>query len=183
MSTSVEKITDYKDFNKNPWLIEFFKEHNILGVLEAGDNQFNELETVFYDMFTKLWIDYAEGEQLDVLGVHVGVDRNGLSDADYRLLIEAKIQINVSSGQPERVISAVRFIYDTNDIEYVPNYPAKVRIYVVGQEYTQAEALLILQILPSGVGLILSETMVTEIAEEDILTEASEQILTENLFI
>lgn len=183
MSTSVEKITDYKNFNKNPWLIEFFKEHNLIDILEAGDNQFNELETVFYDMFTKLWIDNAEGEQLDILGIHIGADRNGLNDTDYRLLIEAKIQINISSGQPERVISAVRFIYDTNDIEYVPNYPAKVRIYVTGQEYTSAEAFLLLQVLPSGVGLILSEVMVTEIAEEDILTEASEQILTENLFL
>jgi len=182
MSTSVEQISDYKNFNKNPWLIEFFKERNIIGILEAGDNQYNELEQVFFDMFTKLWIDNAEGEQLDVLGIHVGVDRNGLSDNDYRLLIEAKIQINVSSGQPERAISAVRFIYDTEDIEYAPNYPAKVRIYVLNQEYTDAEAYLILQIIPSGVGLILSEELTTE-AHEDLTTEAGEQLLTEKLYV
>ena len=181
MSTSITKITDYSNFNKNPWLIEFLKERNILGILESADNQFNELEQVFYDMFTKLWIDYAEGEQLDVLGIHVGADRNGLSDSDYRLLIEAKVQINISSGQPERVISAVRFLYDTNDIEYSPEYPAKVGIYVVGETYTVPEALLILQILPSGVGLILSEELLTE-TDEELLTETDEVLLTSDFY-
>jgi hypothetical protein len=181
MSASVEQITDYKIFNASPWLIEFFKAKNILGILESADNQFNELEQVFYDMFTKLWIDYAEGYQLDVLGIHVSADRNGLNDTDYRLLIEAKVQINISSGQPERLISAVRFLYDTNDIEYTPIYPAKVGIYVVDQEYTTPEALLLLQIVPSGVGLVLSEKLVTE-ADEDFITEDGIQLLADTFY-
>lgn len=181
MSTSVKKIIDYSNFNKNPWLIEFFKNRNITGILESADRQFNELEQVFYDMFTKLWIDYAEGEQLDVLGIHVGTNRSGLNDNDYRLLIKAKIQINISSGQPESIISAVRFLYDTNDIEYAPEYPAKVGIYVVGQTYTTPEALLILQILPSGVGLILSQELLTE-TDEELLTETDEVLLTSDFY-
>lgn len=181
MSTSIIQISDYTVFNGSPWLIEFFKNRNILGILESADNQFNELEQVIYDMFTKLWIDYAEGYQLDVLGIHVGADRNGLSDTDYRLLIEAKVQINISSGQPERLISALRFLYDTNDIEYTPIYPAKVGIYVVDQTYTTPEALLLLQIIPSGVGLVLSEELITE-AGEDLITEAGEQLLADTFY-
>jgi len=181
MSTSIDRITDYSNFNRPPWLIEFLRERNITGILESADHQFNDLEQALFDMFTKLWIDYAEGEQLDVLGIHVGVDRNGLSDSNYRLLIEAKVQINISSGQPERVISAIRFLYDTNDIEYSPEYPAKVGIYVVGQTYTIPEALLILQILPSGVGLILSEELVTE-ADEELTTEDDIQLLADTFY-
>lgn len=178
----MEKITNYSQFNRPPWLIEFFKGSNIVGILESADNQFNELESAIYDMFTKVWLENAEGEQLDILGIHVGISRNGRNDTDYKAVIQMKIEINVSSGQPERLIQAVRLLYGKDEIEYVPNYPAKVRIYVEGQEYTNDEAQILLSIVPSGVGLILSETMVTEIAEEDILTEDGNKILTENFY-
>jgi len=178
---SIEKIVDYSQFNTNPWLIEFFKDSNIHDILKTYDRQYNDLETVLYDMLLKLWIDNAEGNQLDILGIHIGLNRNGRNDTDYKYLIKMKIEINTSSGQPEKVISALRFLYDTNDIEFVPQYPAKIGIYVVGQTYTLEESMLLLQILPSGVGLILSEEYLTE-AYEFLVTEDDIQLLTETFY-
>jgi len=178
---SVEQINNYSEFNINPWLIEFFKESNIQPVLESFDTQFNELEQVFYDMFTKLWLADATGEQLDIIGIHVGVSRQGLNDTDYRSLLYTKIQLNVSSGEPEAFISAVRFLYGTNDIEYTPDYPAKAGIYVKNQIYTSDDISLLLQILPAGVGLILSEEYVTE-SDEFLTTEDDIQLLTQTFY-
>lgn len=178
---SVEQINNYSDFNTNPWLIEFFKESNIQSALVSFDLQFNKIEQVFYDMFTKLWLSDATGEQLDIIGVHVGIPRQGLSDNDYKDLLEVKIQLNISSGEPESLISAVRILYGTNDIEYAPEYPAKVGLYVENQTYTLNEALLLLELLPAGVGLILSEELLTE-TDEQLLTETDIPLLTSKFY-
>lgn len=178
----VEKVNDYSKFNKPPWLIEFFKGSNIIGILEAGDKQFNDLENSAYDFFTKIWLEDAEGEQLDVLGVIVGINRNGRSDIDYKTALQMKIEINVSSGQPERLIQAVRLLYGKEEIKYNPNYPAKVRIYVEDQEYTLEEAQILLLIIPVGVGLILSEELTTETGEF-LTTESGELLITETLYV
>lgn len=178
----VDKVDDYSNFNKPPWLIEFFKGSNITGILEAADRQFNDLENAAFDFFSEIWLENAEGEQLDVLGDIVGINRNGRNDTDYKAVIQMKIEINVSSGQPERLIQAVRLLYGKEGIEYYPNYPAKIRIYVEDQEYTLDEAQILLAIVPAGVGLILSEELTTE-ASEYLTTEAGEQLLTERLYV
>lgn len=185
----IEKISDYKNFNINPWLIEFFKESNLKDVLEIYDNQFNDLENALYDFFTKLWIEEAEGIQLDILGIHVDFARVGFDDESYRTLLKAKIQLNVSSGQPERLILAMRILFNTENIEYIPAYPAKVIMWSDGTFIVLTRANLIdessnnivdengnqiivdtpnesfysilLLIVPAGVGLLLADNLIT----------------------
>lgn len=185
---SIEQITDYGIKNKPPWLIEYFKDSNIKGILEADDQQFNEIEGTLFDMLSKLWIDDATGEQLDVIGIHIGLDRNGREDDIYRTLIKTKIEVNVGSGQPEKVIEVIRILFETTTIEYTPEYPAKfwlwfdadfaILIYfnivddegdtlvddlgntIIGSG-SDSQALSILnQVIPSGVGLLIAYRLI-----------------------
>lgn len=133
MSIDGKQILDYSiTFNKNPWLIEYLKNTNIYGVLEAGDTQFNELENVFFELYLNIWLSTATGQQLDVLGVILDFARQGRDDESYRALLYTKININISSGEPESVISAARLIFGTENIEYRPEYPAKFRLWIGG---------------------------------------------------
>ena len=53
------------------------------------------------------YLPEAQGAQLDIIGVIVGISRpKGMSDAQYLLLIYGQIKINISQGQPEQLIQA-----------------------------------------------------------------------------
>jgi len=201
MSIEGKEITNYSQFNKNPWLIEFFKESNIIPILESSDRQFEDLENALFTMLLYVWLDDAVGEQLDVVGIHIGVIRNGRNDETYRTIIRAQIQINISSGEPEALISAIRVLFDTNIIEYHPMYPAKVRIWVGGNfpitdSYELVDDLgnnivddlgnfiilevenltslsLLLGLIPSGVGLLFSDFIIDDIGNFIITDDGS----------
>ena len=188
MSVEGKQITDYSQFNANPWLIEFFRDSNVIGVLSATDQQFEELEQVLYDMLVELWIDNAEGEQLDVLGVHVGIDRDGRNDSSYRTVIKAQIEINISSGEPEALIKAVQVLFNTTNVLYTPEYPAKVRIWtdqdlpitftsnmvdhlgnqlvdnlgnsIITESSNDSALSVLLGVVPSGVGLLIDANII-----------------------
>lgn len=201
---SIEKITDYSEFNKPVWLIEYFRESNLVDILESYDNQFDDLEQSAFEFFTDIWLDYAIGEQLDVLGVHVDIDRNGLDDESYRTLLKAKIEINVSSGEPERLISAGRSLFNTEDIEYTPEYPAKVRmladgdlIFTKNDNFVDSSSnnfvdsngnnltlnsvdesfyTVLLGVVPSGVGLLIADYLIDH-DNNFIITHEDDRIL------
>lgn len=165
MSIHGKKITDYSIFNKNPWLIEFFKDSNLIDILESGDTQSEELEQVFFDLLLNMWIDTASGEQLDVLGVHIGVDRLGRIDSEYRAVLVSQININISSGEPESLIDAVRTLFNTSDVLYKPEYPAKVIMFThatLPVTPTQLENILrtLLGLTPVGVGLLWGNNII-----------------------
>lgn len=115
---------DYTNFNVNPHLIDFLQNSNLLDIITAEDLQLNEIEQVFFDMLTLMWLDSATGEQLDVLGIHLVIDREGRTDTDYRVVLKGKARINVSSGEPESIIGLVKDLYGASSVEYVPDYPA-----------------------------------------------------------
>lgn len=122
---SVEQITDYSALNTNPYWIEFLSDSNAKGFLEAFDTQFNDLEASAHSMFLEVWIADAIGEQLDVLGKIVGLDRNDRTDTVYRSLLLVKAEINTGSGEPETVIKLAKELYGATSVLYTPDYPAK----------------------------------------------------------
>ena len=178
MSIDGKQITNYSQFNTSPWLIEYLKESNIVKILESSDPQFNDLEEALFDMLLELWIDTAVGEQLDVLGIHVGIDRDGRSDSDYRTVIRAQIEINISSGEPEALIQAVQILYSATYVEYVPEYPAKIRIYT---DITISDPTILrplLGIIPSGVALLYADNLVTHLGDLIVTDDGSEIVVT-----
>lgn len=122
---AVTQITNYSELNTNPFLIEFFKDSNMTGILEACDQQFNDLEASMFSFFSEMWIADAVGAQLDVLGEHLQLSRNGRSDVDYKSLLLVKAQVNVKSGEPETIIKIARELYGATSVLYTPDYPGK----------------------------------------------------------
>jgi hypothetical protein len=124
----ITKIEDYKEFNKPPYLLEQFRNTDVQKALEVFDPQFQELENVLWDFFTKMWIDEGEGVQLDILGKHLGLERRGQTDEMYRLLLKLKATINTSSGVAETIIDTVRFLYSATEVHYSVTSPQKINI-------------------------------------------------------
>lgn len=86
---------------------------------------------------------------LDGIGDIVGQPRYNHSNAEYVILLRAKILMNASRGEPERIIAAIRAICQTAVIRYDEYYPAS--IVVEFESDTAPEGLLaIMQKIVSG---------------------------------
>lgn len=58
--------------------------------------------------------DAAKGQQLDNIGAIVGIERNGLDDTQYRVLIYAKIAENRGDATLQTVLSLALQLFDTD---------------------------------------------------------------------
>jgi hypothetical protein len=84
---------------------EFKNSTTLKDLISALVAEVQELETVSEDLRLGRTIDDAEGVQLDLLGVLLGQERGGSSDADYKLKLKVKVRINLGSGTPEDLLS------------------------------------------------------------------------------
>ena len=68
----------------------------------------------------------ATGAQLDGIGGLVGVVRNGLTNAEYLLLIKATIAANYSCGTCENLIKILRLLFQASTLQMFEFFPAEV---------------------------------------------------------
>jgi hypothetical protein len=111
---------------------------------------------------------YAENAELDGIGKIVGENRQGKTDADYRVAILVRINTNASKGEPERIVTALRQITQSTNIHYVEYYPGVIYLSfsfigtITGLlEYLQ-------NVCPGGVRLLLEQYSTTHPFRFDI---------------
>lgn len=86
-------------------LAEQFKGRTkIEALITALMTAFQDVENALQQVLLERTIDTATGVQLDMLGVIVGQDRGGLSDADYRRFVRARIAVHRSKGTTSDMI-------------------------------------------------------------------------------
>jgi hypothetical protein len=161
----MDQITSYSQFNAPPWLIEKLKGSEVPAALAAVDPQFNDIETAIFGVMVGVWLDTAVGVQLDVLGIHLGLAREGRADADYRTDLVLQASILAGAGRVESVISLIRLLFDTDIVEYTPMYPAHFRVWQGGILDISPEK--IKPVVPAGVGFHLAYEFVLE--NDDLL--------------
>lgn len=64
----------------------------------------DNLSTTIENIRTKTDIDNAETEQIDRNGEMLGINRNGLTDTEYKVLQAIKVKANRSDGTPQVII-------------------------------------------------------------------------------
>lgn len=141
---SITKITTYVDNAKNRLLEQYKSSTNINNLIAAEAIEYQDLENDIFDVYIKRNIDVAEGVQLDRIGENVGAERNGLDDELYRRVIYTQIQINVSGGDAEAVLNALKYITNATRTRYKDSFPAGMELYVesvetVGNLYDKIE--------------------------------------------
>lgn len=123
-------ISDHIARAKNRLIEQYKGKPKVEGVVEALVKPFQDIEDVLQQLKTERWIDTAIGVQLDKIGEIVGAEREiEQNDDDYRLLIKAKIIMNLNQGTPEEVIAAAKFFIGAAFIWYLEVYPAAVDIF------------------------------------------------------
>lgn len=126
--SEIVQITDYDTDTLNKILEQFKDSTNLKGIVESANTSANDIEQALFEIRDEFWITTAVGTQLDVLGIIWDVQREGLSDTDYRTKILSKISLNVS-GEPEVIISILKLLFGATFVTYLPFYPAGFYIY------------------------------------------------------
>lgn len=112
-----------------------------------------------------LWhnIDNAKGRTLDRLGRNFGVERDGASDAFYRLIIKLKVTSLLSGGDIDTLITAMATLFNAEleRVEVLEIYPAKCMVILyeadIAPEYVmeaKRTAQFIKRIMAAGIGLL-----------------------------
>ena len=90
-----------------------------------------DIENTTFDLGLALQRASASGEWLDRFGAIVGELRGGLADAAYRRFIQARIQINRSQGEHERLLRIAQLMTGASFIQVTPAYPAGYTMLIV----------------------------------------------------
>ncbi len=127
--SEIQQITDYS-YNLELLLEQYKNSENLKGMIDSMNDQADDLEEALFEIRNLFYVDTAEGVQLDVIGSIYGVERDGLSDSEFRTLIKAKASL-VTSGEPESIINILKTLFGGTYVSYIPAYPAVPAAYYV----------------------------------------------------
>lgn len=144
------QITDHVARAKARLIQQYKQKVRVEGLVEALTQEVQNLEDTAVQLNELRALDTATGAQLDGIGSLVGVDREpGQSDADYRMRIKAQIGINLSQGEPERLIETFQVLVAAEIVLLQELYPGEVALSSEATFATQEEVDDILAILES----------------------------------
>lgn len=126
----MDKITTHTQDALKRLLFQYKGSTNLRNMITIliGD-QVQNLEDAIFSLYGRLDIDGSSGIQLDRIGTIVGQERLGLADAEYQLFIKAKIAVNVSEGDAERIISTWKLMTGADQVVLYEAFPAEVDLY------------------------------------------------------
>lgn len=116
----ISKIENHVEQALDRRLEQYKNKPNIENIISIHAEGYQSLEDVLFDLKEKrINIFEAEGVQLDNIGRFVGQDRMNFDDDFYRILIFARIGINVSDGDGERVINTAKLLTKAQFVHYM----------------------------------------------------------------
>ncbi len=132
---------------------QFKNKPNLAALLNNLNAQTQELENAFQDLFTQRAIDTAFGEQLDVLGIILGQERGGFDDDTYRLYLNARMLLNISSATKEDLYGIFEALLDApSTLEIKEWFPAGFVLRLSGRPFTADEIYRLIVFLRLGRG-------------------------------
>ncbi len=114
----IEKISNHVERAKKNLMTQYKDSIKFNQLLQALVEELQEIEDVFWDLYTLTYISTAFGYQLDRIGDTVGILRYGLDDNQYRKRIYSQIILNANKGEPEILIRALKLLMNATNIEY-----------------------------------------------------------------
>lgn len=109
---------------------------NLQKIVKIISDQAQSIENTNWQLKTERWLSTAIGQQLDEIGIILGLTRNpGESDEDYRERLQFQIFINVSKGTPEEIIRVITFLTNASYIWYHEINPAAYQLETNGLKF------------------------------------------------
>lgn len=156
------QITDYEQRMLDMLLSQFDEKFNVEELTKILARQVQETEDMWFSIIVGVRLEDAVGEQLDRIGNHiVGQPRLGLSDEDYRESIKLRIQINISSGQNELLLSTLIEATGASSVVLEEIAPATVRMTYYGGIFDPNLIQKLDKVKAAGVKIIVIAVIIT----------------------
>jgi hypothetical protein len=127
----LEQITDHADRALARLAMQHRGKTRTEALVRALAGSTQAVENVLAELLAERALSAAVGAQLDVLGVIVGVDRDGLEDNPFRVRINTRIRINRSSGTGNDILEVFRLVLPAgNGLELIEEFPAALRLVI-----------------------------------------------------
>ena len=143
----MKHISDYTPVVQATLLSQYKRAGRLLGIVEAGCSQANNVEEAMFEIRDGFWIRNAVGVQLDILGRIYKVPRGSLSDDNYRIQLQFQAA-SLVNGNPEELLTFLSFVTGVGDLEYFPEYPAG---FAITTDETSVNRALLESLAPAGV--------------------------------
>lgn len=116
----ITKIENHVEQGLERLLEQWKGKPNLEKAIKSLTSGIQDIESVLFELMeNRLDISVAVGAQLDRFGTIVGQERLGFDDDFYRILLLARIGINISNGEPERIIDTLKLLTKASYIHYM----------------------------------------------------------------
>ena len=103
-------------------------EENLRALVTVFATRTQALEDALFPLITDTGLDVAVGDALDQWGALVGEPRDALIDAEYRLMIQARILVNTSDGTPERMLRILSVLAGASGLHLAEVFPKGITL-------------------------------------------------------
>lgn len=108
---------------------QYSESENVKFLLQTFLEELQEIEDANTELLLQDNIANAEGVQLDGIGEHLGKRREGLSDADYRDVLNIQKVLNAGEGQFSTALQMWRTLLGSPTATMEEEFPAGVKLY------------------------------------------------------
>lgn len=128
-ATELEQNTEHANQAAYRLLDQFQDKARFRTIIDIYTEAFQELEDVFWDLYTKRRLDTAEGDQLRILGRIVGLVKGTTTDVDFRVLVAARIRVLLSRGTFDDLLRIMTIVLGGPSTRIVYEvFPAMIRV-------------------------------------------------------
>lgn len=124
MSNEIAYIPDHADLAEARLPQQYMGKAKLTALARLLGSQVQDVEDIVFDMIDNGGILDGYDSLLDQIGDVVGQLRQGLSDADYKLRLIAKIGQNVSDGTTETLIRIFKILMQADKVYFNEIFPA-----------------------------------------------------------
>jgi hypothetical protein len=149
---------DWTVYNEPPFFPQWLSSGETKILAEYDDGLLAELDTLCDKLSDQYDLEKAKAVLLDRIGKIVDEQRDGNSDSVYLILILLRILLNTTNGSVNDIIKTIKFLYSSEVVHIVPDYPAGLIIEHDGEGTPGLNFNKILaEIVPAGVNYSTKE--------------------------
>jgi hypothetical protein len=152
------KEIDWKIYNRPPFYQQWLCRGDTLKLTTFGDRRLAGVDDQIIALKDQWDLESVRGRFLDRIGKLLNENRNGNIDEYYRILLKLRRLLNTNNGSIPSIIKAIKFIYSSEVVHVVPDYPAGIIIEHDGEGTPGLNFnRLLTEIVPAGVSFSTKE--------------------------
>jgi len=149
---------DWKRFNKPPFYQQWMCRDDTLKLATIGDKGLAEVDKHILSLKDQWDLDNVSCHFLDRIGKLLSEPRNGVNDDHYRIILNLRKLLNTNAGSIPAIIKAIKYLYSSEVVHIVPNFPAGLIIEHEGEGTPGLNFNRLLEeIIPAGVSFSTKE--------------------------